>query len=386
MNNCVVVLGMHRSGTSAVAGVLAGMGVNFGPEEKLIGEDAEVNARGFWEHREIVMLNERLLIALGSSWDDIRDIDARHFESDEIHDIKESIKVILNRDFLGSTLWGIKDPRMCKLLPVWVDIFKDIRVVPRFIIVCRHPEEVARSLEKRDSISLEKAYALWLSYVLASELFSRDFLRTFVAYDSLLGDWRSIMEKAFNDLSLPFEDCLINSDEINEFLSPSLRHMVSERESMNGPGSLWVQAVYEGLLAYSDNANDIVAIKNGIDQIRKNFRIAMSLFAPMIFSQNSACAEIGDLRREQSILISDYEQCNKAYKQTKEAYKQAKEACEKTRTAYEQTRTAYEQTRTAYEQTRTAYEQTRTAYEQVRTELGSIKEKISWKICNKLGL
>jgi len=224
----IIVLGMHRSGTSAVAGALSSMGVNFGSREKLIDGHSEVNAKGFWEQRDIVMLNEQLLTAVGSSWEDIRDIDVKRFGSDEIHGIKESIKVVLKRDFSFFSLWGLKDPRICKLLPVWIDIFKEINVTPRFIIVYRHPEEVARSLEKRDSIPLEKAYVLWLSYVLASELFSRGFPRAFVAYDSLLDDWHRAMEKAFSDLSLPFDDQMINSHAIDSFLSPTLRHMVSK--------------------------------------------------------------------------------------------------------------------------------------------------------------
>jgi len=402
-----VVLGMHRSGTSAMAGVLAGLGVNFGSVNNLIGALSEVNAKGFWEHREIVMLNEELLTALGSSWDDVRGIDPKLFKLAGVCEIKENIKTVLRRDFLNLPLWGLKDPRLCKLLPVWLDIFKEIDVTPQFFIVYRHPVEVARSLEKRDGLLLEKAYALWLSYVFPSELFSRGFPRTFIAYDCLLDNWRSTMKRALSELYLFLDNDFNNFHSIDSFLSPELRHMVSNQESLKGHGSEWVQAVYERLLAYSKRTSDDMTIMEDIDQIRKNFQIGTSLFAPMIFDQNSVYVELGVLRKEQSNLIINYERSREAYEQTKEtcdqiseayeqtkeaydhisgAYEQTKEACDHISGAYEQTKKAYEQTKEACDHISGAYEQTNEACDQTKMELESIKKKFGWRICNKLGL
>ena len=68
-SKAVIVLGMHRSGTSALAGMLSLLGIQFG--RSLFPPQAD-NPRGYWEHREIVDLDDRMLMALGSSWDDMR--------------------------------------------------------------------------------------------------------------------------------------------------------------------------------------------------------------------------------------------------------------------------------------------------------------------------
>ncbi len=70
-NTAVIVLGMHRSGTSALAGMLSMLGVQFG--DSLMAPQAD-NSKGFWEHRDIVGLNDRILAAFDSSWDDVRPI------------------------------------------------------------------------------------------------------------------------------------------------------------------------------------------------------------------------------------------------------------------------------------------------------------------------
>ena len=168
-NSVVVVLGMHRSGTSALAGALSYMGVDFGSEDKLIGSASDSNIKGHWEHREIVMLNEQLLTVLGSSWDDFRHIDKYQFNSDEVVKIKENILDILKKDFYKSELWGLKDPRFCKLLPFWNEVFMELGVSPIYAFIFRHPDEISNSLQKRNGFTKEKSHALWLAYTLAAE-------------------------------------------------------------------------------------------------------------------------------------------------------------------------------------------------------------------------
>ena len=71
---CVVVLGMHRSGTSALAGILGLLGVHLG--SKLLNAPAEENAKGFCEHTGILDLQQTILLTLGSNWDDTRPLPA----------------------------------------------------------------------------------------------------------------------------------------------------------------------------------------------------------------------------------------------------------------------------------------------------------------------
>lgn len=68
-NNCLIVLGMHRSGTSAATRACNLLGVDFGTRLMAPSPD---NPLGHWEHDDIVPLHEKLLKVLESSWDDVR--------------------------------------------------------------------------------------------------------------------------------------------------------------------------------------------------------------------------------------------------------------------------------------------------------------------------
>jgi hypothetical protein len=187
----LVVLGMHRSGTSAVAGCLQRLGVDFGPR---LMPPTPANPRGFYEHIDIVNLHDRLLLAAGSSWSDTApkppdwlaraDADAR-FSND--------LRAILTRDFGAASLWGLKDPRLCHLLPWWQPRWAELDTKPLFVFVLRNPPAVAASLAHRDGFSLAKGYLLWLQHVLAGERATRGCERVFVDFGEFLLDWREAL-------------------------------------------------------------------------------------------------------------------------------------------------------------------------------------------------
>ncbi len=221
-NKAIAVLGMHRSGTSAMAGVLNILGVDLG---QTFLPPNEYNEKGYWEHADINDTHERLLTALGSSWDDIYSRPERWWKSKDVGSFSLEIINIIKRDFSNSPLWGIKDPRLCRLLPFWMNIFRKLGCGPSFIIISRHPYEVAESLGKRDGFLNEKSYILWLEHVIEVEKGTRGFPRIFVNYDRLLNDWRSVLEQIASSLSLKWpKDLSKVSDEIDQFLTPALKH------------------------------------------------------------------------------------------------------------------------------------------------------------------
>ena len=166
-NSALFILGMHRSGTSALTGVLSLLGVDPGPS--LSPGMAGVNPKGFWEHQEIVTIHERLLGALDSSWDDARLLPADWWQLPEVTAFRSELLAVLRRDFTTSPLWLLKDPRLCRLLPLWLDIIDELGIAPHFILCLRHPNEVAMSLSRRDGISTEHATLLWLEHLVESE-------------------------------------------------------------------------------------------------------------------------------------------------------------------------------------------------------------------------
>jgi GT2 family glycosyltransferase len=222
----VLVLGMHRSGTSALARVLNVLGVELG--DKLLRPSGD-NEAGFWEHRDLVVLHDRLLAAVGSTWDDPRPVREGALLSDATKPVRDDMLAVLRRDFAGRPLWGVKDPRLCRLLPLWLSLLDELGAEPRFVLTARDPHEVAASLAKRDGMSLEQARLLWLEHCLAAERDTRGRRRSFVTYDGLLSDWRPEMVRVGRDLGFDWRDTVAKvSAEVDGFLEPGLRHHRAE--------------------------------------------------------------------------------------------------------------------------------------------------------------
>ncbi len=221
-NKALIVLGMHRSGTSALAGVLAMAGAD--PGRFLIQAQEGVNPKGFWEHSDIVSIHEKVLSELGATWDNEQAFPDDWWKQDRIVQLRQEIIATLKRDFSNSPLWVLKDPRLCRLLPMWIGIFQEIGTDPHFILCLRHPMEVAASLKLRDNIELERACLMWLVHLSESERWTQQYPRIIVSYDELLEDWHTTVQRIADEfsLSLPISD--IASNAIDDFLDLGLRH------------------------------------------------------------------------------------------------------------------------------------------------------------------
>ncbi|GEM_PF-520505 len=218
----IIILGMHRSGTSALTGVLNQFGVDLGA--KLLPNHI-TNERGFWENSQVIEINEKILKSLHSSWDDIAPLPPKWWQSEKLAPFKKAISEILRQNFATCPLWGIKDPRLYRLLPLWLPILEASGSVLHFVIVTRNPHEVAASLEKRDGLSANTSFQLWLENTLAAEKQTQSYSRVFVTYDELLQDWQSTVEKIARVLKLEFAHSIESvQDKITAFLSTDLKH------------------------------------------------------------------------------------------------------------------------------------------------------------------
>ena len=231
-NKCVIVLGMHRSGTSALTGMLSMLGADPGPS--LMPSDQGVNPKGFWEHKDIVVVHDRLLDTLGSSWHDECALPDNWWQSPAVALLRNELVDIVRRDFDQSELWILKDPRTCRLLPMWLDILNELGCKPHFVICLRRPFEVVRSLEHRDGFSEDKSCLLWLQHCLDAERWTRGLPRVTVTYEQLLANWRETSRLIADGLSLSLY--VSNNDEvaakIDHFLEPTLRHHFAEQGSL----------------------------------------------------------------------------------------------------------------------------------------------------------
>jgi len=200
-STAIFVVGMHRSGTSALAGVLRHLGVAFGTRLMDASPD---NPRGYWEHFDIVSAHERLMAAAGYAWSDIRPPPDGFFDSAAAADTRRELIGIVEREFAGVLLWGAKDPRLCRLVPLWLPLLDRLKVTARFVLTLRHPLDVAASLTARDGLGTPRALLLWLRHVLEAERNTRDCQRTIVHYEDLVGEagWRSVAAQIGGDFSL----------------------------------------------------------------------------------------------------------------------------------------------------------------------------------------
>jgi len=221
--NAIVVLGMHRSGTSALTGVLTLLGADPGPS--LIPAVEGINPKGFWEHKEIVSIHDQLLEEYGTSWDDGTSLPSGWWLSSITMTARNKIISIVRRDFSASPLWIIKDPRMCRLLPLWHEVLRELALQPLFVISVRNPAEVARSLRKRDGLGEELSCLLWLTHILDAEFQTRGQRRVFVSYQNLLSNWRETMGNISQTLRVTWPVSIDDAGlSVDEFLDPALRH------------------------------------------------------------------------------------------------------------------------------------------------------------------
>ena len=187
-----LVLGMHRSGTSVLARLLAAAGAN--PGERLV-PGSPGNEEGHWEDAFVVETNERLLSALGYRWDDLRPLPRDWMQSDAAASARAQIRDYLRSSLSKHPLWAIKDPRMCLFAALWLDAFAEEGCKPSVLLLGRHPREIAGSLAVRDGMANGKAMLLWLRYVLDAEHATRGLPRAFIGYDELLADPAGVMQR-----------------------------------------------------------------------------------------------------------------------------------------------------------------------------------------------
>jgi len=167
----VIVLGMHRSGTSVITAGLQVLGVSLGNSFF----EAEIdNLKGNFENKEVVLFNEKLLSLLDASWDNLAFGEPVDYSKSIFDDYKREAVEILKSQFYDEPIWGLKDPRMCLLLPFWQQVIHDNDFGEIFYIhILRNPVEVVRSQGVRHKNDPDKyifgsderqTLMLWLSY------------------------------------------------------------------------------------------------------------------------------------------------------------------------------------------------------------------------------
>ena len=215
----IVVLGMHRSGTSLLAKALEIFGYNF-PENLM--QPNEDNPSGFWEDIDIVELNESLLSSNQVSWDIPLDPGSYNFS----REFKDLAQRVLENKFSERSRLIIKDPRISILLKFWSEQLKDLDVQVKYVVSYRNPISVASSLKSRDGIDLQTG-------ILLNYFYNRSIMEFFpknifiVNYRSFLEGPSQTMGRLARYLDFPLEE-VVAKNFIDNFLNGELNHHQSE--------------------------------------------------------------------------------------------------------------------------------------------------------------
>ena len=279
--HAIIVLGMHRSGTSAVTGVLNLLGVDLG--SNLMAPAQDNNETGFWEHLDIYETNEKLLQGLNSSWDDVRSFPDGWLRSNQAELYKLEIISILERDFANSPFWAVKDPRICRFLPLWRPILEETGNNPYFLIVVRNPLEVVASLAKRDGFPKGKSCLLWLKHMIDAEKETRNTCRMFVTYEEFLSDWKGLSSRIAQTFGFKWPvDLDEAASQVEVFLQSSLRHnIISDTVLVEDEAlSKWIRDAYLAVEEAVDG-DDSRLIKT-MDAIEVELRDVEKLYASVL--------------------------------------------------------------------------------------------------------
>src|SRR5436190_13838471 len=288
------VLGMHRSGTSALAGTLAIVGAK-APRTLMAANDG--NARGYWESVRLVELNDEILASAGSHWSDWRPISPQWFHSQEAGLFKTRATELLDSEYGTSPTFVIKDPRACRLVPFWVDVLRAAGAEPKIIVPLRSPLEVAHSLRHIHGIPLPNGLLLWLRHVLEAERESRAFARSFTTWRQFLSDPHLCLKNIGDDLGIAFP-ALSDSTalRVDEFLSDDLLHFRVGKDDLDAHPDVhaWVKTAYRTLESLVQDRHSSAAM-GVLDEILATFDAATSMFGRVVAKGE---ADVARLREE----------------------------------------------------------------------------------------
>ena len=191
----LVVLGMHRSGTSAVAGALVARGANAG--NALLPSTSD-NANGYFEDARLVVESDALLASAGMTWDEPGPL-TRPLVAPAARAAMVEVFAAL-KGLSGPAV--VKDPRACRLVPEWSQAMAEAGLRPAYLIVLRDPREVAASLQARDGMSTYRAAQLWLEHLLEAEHATRGAARVFIDFEDLVQAPDATLDTALGVLGL----------------------------------------------------------------------------------------------------------------------------------------------------------------------------------------
>lgn len=271
MPEVVVVVGMHRSGTSVLTRGLKAAGLHLG--DRLLPVGPPDNPKGYWEDTEVLRVNEILLNQMGCDEQSLRWFNEDDIERVVTAKLRDHAKCIVEERLSHTGKWAFKDPRTARLLPFWRSIFGEMGVAEKYVIALRNPLDSAMSYAHRNNqnknrhpVGLMWGSLLWLEHLLASVHWLRDAKAVVVDYQNLLSNPGLEVSRVLSLLDIDSE---ISGNELENystaFVDKALQHFSSSDSDLTNHqeilqltkdvySNLKIFSVTQDLFNYSSNA------------------------------------------------------------------------------------------------------------------------------------
>ena len=221
----VTILGVGRSGTSAITRGLQAIGVDLGDN---LRPGSGKNPTGFFEDNDFLKISRRLKRTLGIRADSVRLIEDVEYDLPVIKQIEDDCVEMIRRRFGQSPLWGYKYARTSRFLPFFERVFERLGLEARYVFAVRNPLSVARSRARLEPQrgTQEKSDLEWLTNVVPYFERARGATCVFVDYDNVMAEPASELERMARGLGLPVDDKVRREIAIyrDEYLKPGIRH------------------------------------------------------------------------------------------------------------------------------------------------------------------
>lgn len=277
---CILALGMHRSGTSALARAINLMGA---ASPKSTFPPDEYNTSGYWEPRSLNILDDQMIREAGSRWDDWRTFDPRSLSEERLDFYRRDIARLIDEEFGTAPLFVLKDPRISRFVPFYTDLLEnDLGIEVRYALISRNPLSVASSLRNRDGFTLQFSSLLWLRHQLDAECATRHKKRVLVSYEALLNDWRVSMKRVAEGLGLAWPPPALAQEMLSTHFSTGYQHYIADEGALEANREIpdWVKNAYSLLRSLEEHPQNDEAVAR-LDAIRNAFDCASSVFEPV---------------------------------------------------------------------------------------------------------
>jgi hypothetical protein len=267
----------------------------------------ESNPTGHWESNDLVVIHDRLLESAGSNWHDWRKFNPEWLSSPPARQFGRDVLAVLRKDFAASSLFAIKDPRVCRFWPFWRDVLEEFGATPLVAMPVRNPLEIAASLKRRDGFLATNSLLLWLRHVLDAENDTRGLPRAIVSYESLVADWQHAIAAVTQQFGLSWPRRSATSDlEIEQYLSAEFKHHSVTPEYLAGKPEVvdWVRDAYAALMHLAEHPDDPADLA-GLDAIRAAFDKASAAFGvPLALGEAELARRAEDVEQQKGNVVS----------------------------------------------------------------------------------